>query len=128
MITAGVAGFAFAIPNGSVPLILACALLQGGGFGISWPFVSRMIVAAAVPAESTVASSSVPAMQRLGYAVGAAGAGVIANGFGFAQGLSRDTAAAVAPWLFLAFLPLCIIGFVSALVLRPAVSPGLPEQ
>lgn len=120
MITAGVAGFAFAIPNGSVPLILACALLQGGGFGISWPFVSRMIVAAAIPAESTVASSAVPAMQRLGYAVGAAGAGVIANAFGFSQGLSRGTAADVAPWLFMPFLPLCILGVVAAVMLRPA--------
>jgi MFS family permease len=123
MITGGVAGFAFAIPNGSLPLILACALLQGGGFGISWPFVSRMIVAAAIPAESTVASSSVPAMQRLGYAVGAAGAGVIANGFGFSQGLSQETAAAVAPWLFIAFLPLCMVGCVAALMLRPAPEP-----
>ena len=79
-----------------------------------------MIVAAAIPAESTVASSSVPAMQRLGYAVGAAGAGVIANGFGFSQGLSHDTAAAVAPWLFLAFLPLCMVGLVAASMLRPA--------
>lgn len=119
MITGGVVGFAYAIPYGSVPLILACALLQGGGFGIAWPFVSRMIVAAALPAESTVASSAVPAMQRLGYAVGAAGAGVIANGFGFSKGLSHDTAAAVAPWLFLPFLPLCAIGFVAAVSLRP---------
>jgi MFS family permease len=117
MITGGVAGFAFAIPSGSVPLILACALLQGGGFGIAWPFVSRMVVAAAIPAESTVASSSVPAMQRLGYAVGAAGAGIIANSFGFSHGLSRETAASVAPWLFLAFLPLCIIGCLAAFTL-----------
>lgn len=117
MITGGVAGFAYAIPNGSVPLILACALLQGGGFGIAWPFVSRMVVAAAIPAESTVASSSVPAMQRLGYAVGAAGAGIIANAFGFSQGLSRETAADVAPWLFLTFLPLCLIGCLAAFTL-----------
>lgn len=117
LISGGVAGFAYAIPNGSVPLILFCALLQGGGFGIAWPFVSRMIVAGAAPAESTVASSSVPAMQRLGYAVGAATAGIIANGFGFSQGLSHDTAAAVAPWLFLAFLPLCVIGCLAAFTL-----------
>jgi len=126
MITGGVAGFAYAIPDGSLPLLLACALLQGGGFGIAWPFVSRMIVAAAIPAESTVASSSVPAMQRLGYAVGAAGAGIIANSFGFAHGLSRDTATSVAPWLFLAFLPLCLIGLVAATRLRP--NPPSPSS
>ena len=30
-----------AVPSGSIPLILACAMLQGGGFGIAWPFVMR---------------------------------------------------------------------------------------
>ena len=45
MIAAGIAGFAYAVPAGSIPLILACAVLQGGGFGIAWPFVTRIIVA-----------------------------------------------------------------------------------
>jgi len=117
MISGGVVGFGFAIPSGSVPLILFCALLQGGGFGIAWPFVSRMIVSSAAPADSTVASSAVPAMQRLGYAVGAATAGIIANSFGFAEGFNRDTAAAVAPWLFFAFSPLCVVGCVAAFTL-----------
>ena len=47
MIAAGIAGFAYAMPLGSIPLILACAILQGGGFGIAWPFVTRIIVAVA---------------------------------------------------------------------------------
>ena len=72
MIARGIAGFAYTVPAGSIPLILACAVLQGGGFGIAWPFVTRVIVAAADPAESTIASSAVPTMQRIGYAVGAA--------------------------------------------------------
>ena len=72
MIAAGIAGFAYAVPAGSIPLILACAVLQGGGFGIAWPFVTRMIVAAAPESERTIASSAVPTMQRIGYAVGAA--------------------------------------------------------
>ncbi|TGR36642.1 MFS transporter, partial [Mesorhizobium sp. M8A.F.Ca.ET.198.01.1.1] len=33
MIACGIAGFAYTIPAGSIPLILLCALLQGGGFG-----------------------------------------------------------------------------------------------
>ena len=47
MIAAGIAGFAYTIPLGSIPLILVCALLQGGGFGIAWPFLTRVIVASA---------------------------------------------------------------------------------
>lgn len=114
MIAAGVAGFAYAVPDGSVPLLLGCAILQGGGFGIAWPFVTRMIVAAAPPGESTIASSGVPAMQRIGYSVGAASCGLVANAAGFSEGLTRDAAANVAVWVFLAFLPLALVGVLAA--------------
>jgi hypothetical protein len=49
-------------------------------------------------------------MQRLGYAVGAAIAGIIANAAGFSKGLSPETAASAASWLFIAFLPLAVVG------------------
>jgi MFS family permease len=113
MIAGGVLGFAYAVPAGTLPLILACAILQGGGFGIAWPFVTRIIVAAAPAPERTIASSAVPTMQRLGYAVGAALAGIIANAAGFSKGLSAATAAGAASWLFIAFLPLAVIGCVA---------------
>ena len=114
MIAGGIAGFAYAVPAGSIPLILACAILQGGGFGIAWPFVTRIIVASAPAAEQTIASSAVPTMQRIGYAVGAASCGIVANVSGFSEGLSNETAANVAAWLFLAFLPLGILGCIAA--------------
>ncbi len=126
MIASGIAGFAYAMPLGSIPLILACAILQGGGFGIAWPFVTRVIVAIADPTESTIASSAVPTMQRIGYAVGAALCGIIANASGFAQGLRPETAASVAAWLFLAFVPLGILGVVSAIAI--ARSAGRQPQ
>ncbi len=113
MIAGGILGFAYAVPHGILPLIIASAVLQGGGFGIAWPFVTRMIVSAAAPAERTVASSAVPTMQRLGYAVGAAIAGIIANAAGFSKGLSPETAAGAASWLFVAFLPLAVLGCVA---------------
>jgi len=113
MIAGGVAGFAYAVPEGIIPLILFCAILQGGGFGIAWPFVTRMIVAAAAPEERTIASSAVPTMQRMGYAVGAAIAGIIANSAGFSEGFTAETAAGAASWLFVAFLPLAAIGCIS---------------
>ncbi|CCV16152.1 MFS transporter [Mesorhizobium sp. STM 4661] len=115
MIAAGIAGFAYTVPLGSIPLILLCALLQGGGFGIAWPFVTRVIVASARADEQTIASAAVPTMQRIGYAVGAALAGIIANASGFSDGLNREAAANVAAWLFLAFVPLGILGCLAAL-------------
>lgn len=115
MIAAGISGFAWTVPAGSIPLILACAVLQGGGFGIAWPFVTRIIVAAAPEDERTIASSAVPTMQRIGYAVGAALCGIVANASGFSQGLSGETAAGVAKWLFLAFVPLGVVGVLAAI-------------
>jgi MFS family permease len=114
MIAGGVAGFAWTVPLGNVPLVLVCAVLQGGGFGIAWPFVTRIVVAAAQPGERSIASAAVPTMQRIGYAVGAASCGIVANAGGFSQGLSREAAAAVASWLFLAFLPLAALGVAAA--------------
>ncbi|RUW23900.1 MFS transporter [Mesorhizobium sp. M4B.F.Ca.ET.215.01.1.1] len=126
MIAAGLAGLAYAIPSGSIPLILLCALLQGGGFGVSWPFLTRVIVASARDGEQTIASAAVPTMQRIGYAVGAALAGIIANASGFSEGLNRDAAANVAGWLFLAFVPLGILGCLAAI--RIAMPTAHPQE
>ncbi|MET2830335.1 MFS transporter [Mesorhizobium shangrilense] len=120
MIAAGIAGFAYTVPAGSIPLILLCALLQGGGFGIAWPFLTRVIVASAKDSEQTIASAAVPTMQRIGYAVGAALTGIVANASGFSEGLNREAAASVASWLFLAFLPLGIVGCLAALRISSA--------
>ncbi len=123
MIACGIAGFAYTIPAGSIPLILLCALLQGGGFGVAWPFLTRVIVASARDGEQTIASAAVPTMQRIGYAVGAAVAGIIANASGFSEGLNREAAASVASWLFLAFVPLGIVGCVAALRIAVPETP-----
>lgn len=127
MIAAGIAGFAWTVPLGSIPLILVCAMLQGGGFGIAWPFVTRTIVASAAPDERTIASSAVPTMQRIGYAVGAATTGIIANAAGFSEGLNAATAAGVAAWLFLAFVPLALLGCVAAVRISGEASRLQPE-
>lgn len=89
-------------------------MLQGAGFGISWPFVIRIVVSAAREEERTVTSSAVPTMQRIGYAVGAALAGIVANAAGFSEGLSGETARGVAQWLFVAFVPFGLLGCLAA--------------
>ena len=120
------AGLTWAVPAGAVPGVLACAIVQGGGFGICWPFVTRMIVASARPDESAIASSAVPTIQRIGYAVGAAIAGIAANVAGFSHGLSAETAAGVARFLFAAFLPFGLIGLWTALRLLKRVAAAPP--
>lgn len=111
MVVAGIAGFAFTIPIGSIPAILFCALLQGGGFGILWPFASRRIAQAAPDHERGIAASAFSTMQRIGYATGAAASGIIANLYGFSAGFTKEAANAASSILFLAFIPLALVGF-----------------
>ena len=41
--------------------------------------------------------------------------GIVANASGFSEGLSGETAASVAKWLFLAFVPLGVVGCLAAI-------------
>lgn len=122
MVTAGVAGFAVTVPAGSIPGIMVCALLQGGGFGILWPFANRMVVQAAAENERSIAASAFSTLQRMGYAIGAAVAGIIANASGFSQGFTPEAARGAAGILFWAFLPLATVGFLASLRLARQAS------
>ncbi len=114
MIIAGIAGFAWAVPDGSIAALLFCAMLQGGGFGILWPFASRRVIEAALPSEREITAGGFSAMQRIGYAVGGATAGMIANANGFAGGFTRAAASTAAVPLFVYFLPTALLGCIAA--------------
>src|SRR5260221_5300099 len=100
------AGFIIAMPVGALPGILVCMLLQGAGFGICWPFIVRRIVILATASERDLAASAAPTVQRIGYAVGAAAAGIAANAAGLGDGATVETARAAGFSVFAAFLPL----------------------
>jgi hypothetical protein len=55
-------------------------------------------------------SGAIPTIQRLGYALGAAYAGIIANAAGLGQHADGTSASFVATVIFLACLPLAGIG------------------
>jgi MFS family permease len=108
-------GFTIFMPVGALPGILFCMLLQGAGFGLCWPFVVRRIVILATAGERDLAASAAPTVQRIGYAVGAAAAGIAANAAGLGDGATVEAARAAAFWVFAAFLPLLAIGVLAAL-------------
>ena len=114
MVALGVAGFAVIMPRGPLLAIGACALVMGGGFGLSWAFIAGRIVANAPPAEEALASSSIPTTNMIGTAVGAAASGAIANLIGFGRGIDPARAAVGGFWLFAAFTPLAVVGCVAA--------------
>jgi hypothetical protein len=56
--------------------------LLGAGIGQCWPFIALRIMGGARAGEETVAASSVPTVQQMGFALGAAIAGLVANASG----------------------------------------------
>jgi MFS family permease len=102
----GAAGFAWAMPAGSLVGIVLCALLQGVGFGLFWPAVVHRLVRHAKPCEQDLAAASPSTIQRIGYAVGTAVAGIVANLSGLAEGVSATAARSAAFWVFAAFFPI----------------------
>ncbi len=114
MMAAGIAGFAWVVPMGSIAGIVLFATLQGGGFGILWPFASRRVIEASLPHEREIAASAFSTLQRIGYAIGGATAGIIANANGFSGGFTRAAAATAAAPMFLYFIPLAVLGCLAA--------------
>jgi MFS family permease len=116
MVALGAASFALAVPAGALTGMVACALLQGFGFGLCWPSIVHRIVHLADAPEHSLAAAAPSAIQRIGYAVGAAAAGIAGNLSGLAEGISRASAKAAAFWVFAGFIPILLVALVSAWV------------
>lgn len=114
LVTAGIVALAVAMPRGPVAALLPGGILQGAGFGMSWAFVLRRIVASVADGERERASAAMPTLQMIGYAVGAAASGIVANVIGLTETASADVARSVGFWVFAAFLPLALVGIAAA--------------
>ena len=113
VVAASIVGFAYSVPAGPLWLIAVCAVAEGAGFGMAWTFILRRATALAPRAETERVSAAIPTVQRLGYAVGAAYVGIVANAAGFADTPGRDGAAPVAVAVFLSGLPIVALGLVA---------------
>ncbi|NIA68646.1 MFS transporter [Pelagibius litoralis] len=121
LVTASIAGFAYSVPLGPVWLIAVFAMVQGCGFGMAWTFILRRATALAPDGETQRVTGAIPTVQRLGYALGAAYVGIVANAAGIAGGITGDNGPGVADGLdfvaatiFLACLPLALLGLLAA--------------
>jgi len=110
LVAVGLIGFAVTMVSGPVWLVCLFAVLQGAGFGMFWSFIIRRLVESVDENERSIAAASIPLVQRIAYALGAAVAGLVANSAGFSGGLSVQTSQIVAIWVFVAFIPLATIG------------------
>jgi MFS family permease len=114
IVALGAAGFAIAVPAGSLAGMVICALLQGLGFGLCWPSIVHRTVRFSDAADQSLASASSSTIQRIGYAVGTAAAGIAANLSGLGEGISVPAAKAAAFWVFAGFIPILILALISA--------------
>lgn len=114
LVALGVVGFAVAVPAGSLAGMVMCAVLQGLGFGLSWPAIVQRVVRHADPDEQILASAAPGTLQNIGYAVGAAASGITANAAGLADGVSVAAAQAAGVGVFAGFMPVLAVGLLAA--------------
>jgi hypothetical protein len=109
--TLGVLIAAFTMPSASLVGVIAAGLFLGGGFGLSWAFMSQRILASLPEGEErAIGAAAMTTVRLTGSAVGAAAAGAVANLVGFSTGLTDATAQAAGLWVFVSVLPLAVLG------------------
>jgi hypothetical protein len=74
--------------------------LIGAGIGLCFAHISSWTMAAAQAGEGALAASSIPTIQSLGIAFGAATAGLVANTAGLVMGIAPETVAPAARWVY----------------------------
>jgi predicted MFS family arabinose efflux permease len=110
---AGLVAVAWLMPLPPGYAVVPAIVLVGVGIGISWVFVAQRTMSGARPGDETVAASSVATVQQMGFAVGAALAGLVANASGLEEGV-----AGAAFWVPSSFVVAALIAFGAALRLR----------
>jgi MFS family permease len=108
--TLGVLISAFVFPTGSVLGVIVAGLFLGGGFGLSWAFMSQRLLASLPNEERAIGAAAMTTVRLTGSAVGAAAAAAIANLVGFSEGLTEATARAAGIWVFVGVLPVAVLG------------------
>ncbi|MYD76681.1 MAG: MFS transporter [Gammaproteobacteria bacterium] len=110
LVVVGLVACAMAFSRGPIWLIVLAAIVSTGGFGMMWGFIIKRIQAAVPPDEKDRTSSLIPITQQMGFALGAALCGLIANGLGIKADLSGDGLQTVAFWIFAGFIPFALCG------------------
>ena len=113
IVTLSIVGFAWSVPHGPLWLIALCAAAEGAGFGMAWTFILRRATRDMPDGEARRIAGAIPTVQRLGYALGAAYIGIVANAAGFVGADTPEAFAAIGRILFLACLPFAVIGLIA---------------
>ena len=110
MVALSVVGFLYSVPNGPVWLVVLFSAIEGGGFGLAWTFILRRVTGLADRSEIHRISGAIPTVQRMGYALGAAYIGIVANASGLLTMDTPGAAAEVAVRIFFCLSSVCDFG------------------
>jgi len=110
-------------PAASAFLLVSAIAVLGAGIGQCWPFVAHRIMDNAKEGNEVVAASSVPTVQQMGFAFGAAIAGLIANASGLSAAIPDEGMARTAFWVPASFAVSAILAFLTGLRLRALRKP-----
>jgi MFS family permease len=112
------------IGSGGVWGVAAAGFVLGAGFGLAWSLSTRRILNALSEQDRATGAAATPTVQMIGSAAGAAAAGALANLLGLAHAFTPAKAAATAPWLFAAFIPLSVLGLAASARLARGAGPA----
>jgi MFS family permease len=101
LILSGVLGLRACVVDGPLAILGICVALIGAGIGVCFAHISSWTMAAARVGEEALTAASIPTIQSLGIAFGAAVAGLVANMAGLAVGVSPAAVASAATWVYL---------------------------
>jgi MFS family permease len=109
---------ALLLPHPATLLLVAAIVVLGMGIGQCWPFVAHRVMAGAKTGDEAVAASSVPAVQQMGLALGAAIAGLVANASGLSAAMADQGMVRAAFWVPASFVVSATLAVLVALRLR----------
>jgi MFS family permease len=105
-------------PQPATLLLVPAIVLLGVGIGQCWPFVAHRVMSGAKAGDEAVAAASVPTVQQMGFALGAAIAGLAANASGLSDGIADEGMEQAAFWVPASFVVPAAAAFLAALLLR----------
>ncbi len=127
-LTISVFGLVVVMSRGPVWLIAGIAVIEGAGFGMAWAFILRRCNSLVLEGDRERIASAIATLHRLGYALGAAIIGLVANASGLrvAEGGEQSEtlvvtgAQSAAYWVFVGSIPFALVGLYAMVnFLRP---------
>jgi len=119
----GLLAIALLTPRPETLLLIPAVIVLGIGIGQCWPFVAHRIMGSAKAGDEMIAASSVPTVQQMGFALGAALAGLVANTSGLSAGSADEGMVQAAFWIPASFVVPAAVACLASLRLHRLRKP-----